>query len=84
MKVKLKNYLNNIKEFDVQLPEDTSHLVIVYTKLVDDEVVYIFDNNIKLYCLDSFESNEFARTFDILDTIKLITLDELAHLNQEI
>ena len=76
-KVTLKNYLGELKTFEVDLSKATN-LIIIYTKLVDDEVVYIFDGATKLYTLDS---NPWSRTFDILDNIKPITVEELESLN---
>ncbi len=78
--VNLKDYNGNIKSFDITLPSaHRDQLTIIYTKQVGDEVVYIFLFGNELYKLDS--DNEI-RTFDILDEIKPISLEELLALNK--
>ena len=78
MTIKLKNYRNQIREYEVDIPSD---IIVVYTIQAGDEVVYIFDSQKNLlYTLDSCES---VRTFDLLDKIKLISREDLIELNKE-
>lgn len=78
--VNLKDYNGNIKSFDITLPSaHKDQLTIIYTKQAGDEVVYIFLFGDELYKLDS---NSEIRTFDLLDEIKSISLDELLALNK--
>ena len=79
--IKLKNYEGKIKTFDIALSSRSdADITIVYTKQAGDEVVYIFQFRDLVYTLDSCED---IRTFDLLDEIKLLTLEELENLNQE-
>ena len=77
IQVNLKDYQDEIKTFDVELSGEK--LTIVYTIQSGDEVVYIFEDNQKIYTLDSSDN----RTTDFLDEIKLITIEELVMLNKE-
>ena len=80
-KVNLKNYRDEIKTFDIALSSRSdSDLTIIYTKQSGDEVVYIFEFGNKTYELDSEED---GRTFDLLDDLRPISLDELLALNKE-
>lgn len=78
--IKLKDYEGIIKSFDIALSQKSdSNLTIVYTKQAGDEVVYIFEYNTLTHVLDSCDT----RLSNLLDEIKLITLEELESLNQE-
>lgn len=81
-KVNLKNYRDEIKTFDIALSSRSdSDLTIIYTKQSGDEVVYIFEFGNKTYELDA--GDEDGRTFDLLDDLRPISLDELLALNKE-
>ena len=81
-KVNLKNYRDEIKTFDIALSSRSdSDLTIIYTKQSGDEVVYIFEFGNKTFELDA--SDEDGRTFDLLDDLRPISLDELLALNKE-
>lgn len=81
-KVNLKNYRDEIKTFDIALSSRSdSDLTIIYTKQSGDEVIYIFEFGNKTYELDA--GDEDGRTFDLLDDLHPISLDELLALNKE-
>lgn len=76
MKFKLKDYLDELKEFE--LSETKDNLTIVYTLQSGDEVVYIYcENNL----IKKFDSNE-TRLTNLLDELRIISLEELSLLNK--
>ena len=77
--ITLKDYVGDKKEFDITLSSrDDSNLTIIYTIQSGDEVVYIYQFNNLIYTLDPSD----CRGASYLDTIKIMTLDELYKLNK--
>lgn len=85
---KLKDYRNSITEFGVPLDffKANTNLTIVYTVQSGDEVVYIYNDNklLKKYDANIKKNSDgklILRAVDILDDLKVLSLEELLLLN---